>query len=426
MFIDRSALLADNPAQWYEGMAVVDLDSDGQFECYIAAQGGRNLVLKWGGDSFFDVGITPLTADRETSMGVAAGDADGDGREELFVSSGEGSPDRLFAWRNGHYIDLLHDHIRQSSQSALALDRFGMGRYGFLVAHEGGPFRYYEVLGGDRIAELGAELGLARIAGGRGLVAAPLSGSKLEIYAANEGISSMLFRAATAGTYQEVAANHGLAAGGRGVAVIDANHDGRLDLIVGSQLRLQGAQRMFSAIELDPPSNTRAVVVADFDNDGHEEIFVANQNSESYLYGWRDWNWKRLPCPIEGSLVGAVVGDWDQDGCLELLVTEGERQPGPIRLFHAEPNRNHWLRIAPLTAAGAPARGATVRIAAGGREQIRVIDSGSGYLCQHEPVAHFGLGDCSTIDWLEVQWPDGTLRRFPSMPGDRLLSVRWG
>jgi hypothetical protein len=152
MLIDCSALLADNPAQWYTGMAVADLDGDGAFECYVAAQGGRNLVLKWGGDAFFDVGITPLTADRETSMGVAAGDADGDGREELFVASGEGSPDRLFAWRNGHYVDLLNDRFRQSSQSVLAFDRFAMGRYGFLVAHEGGPFRYYELLGGDRIA----------------------------------------------------------------------------------------------------------------------------------------------------------------------------------------------------------------------------------------------------------------------------------
>jgi hypothetical protein len=48
-----------------------------------------------------------------------------------------------------------------------------------------------------------------------------------------------------------------------------------------------------------------------------------------------------------------------------------------------------------------------VRLTAGGRTQVRVIDGGSGYLCQMEPVAHFGLGEVSKTDSVRVTWPDG-------------------
>ena len=69
---------------------------------------------------------------------------------------------------------------------------------------------------------------------------------------------------------------------------------------------------------------------------------------------------------------------------------------------------NAFLRVLPKTRGGAPARGSVVTLTPG--SQMRVIDSGSGYLCQMEPVAHFGLGpDSEAADtWsVTVQFPDG-------------------
>ncbi|MBJ7416268.1 MAG: ASPIC/UnbV domain-containing protein, partial [Niveispirillum sp.] len=59
-----------------------------------------------------------------------------------------------------------------------------------------------------------------------------------------------------------------------------------------------------------------------------------------------------------------------------------------------------------------PARGAVVRLWAGDRMQMRAICAGSGYLCQMEPVAHFGLGRLEVVERVEVRWPDGAVQRI--------------
>ena len=63
---------------------------------------------------------------------------------------------------------------------------------------------------------------------------------------------------------------------------------------------------------------------------------------------------------------------------------------------------------------GAPARGSSVRLFLDDNSsQMRVIDAGSGYLCQMEPVAHFGLGSKMPLSMtVEVRWPDGVTRSF--------------
>ena len=63
---------------------------------------------------------------------------------------------------------------------------------------------------------------------------------------------------------------------------------------------------------------------------------------------------------------------------------------------------------------GAPARGSSVRLFLDNRSsQMRVIDAGSGYLCQMEPVAHFGLGSKMPLSMtVEIRWPDGVTRSF--------------
>lgn len=54
---------------------------------------------------------------------------------------------------------------------------------------------------------------------------------------------------------------------------------------------------------------------------------------------------------------------------------------------------NSWLRVIPRTKFGAFARGAKVVVyTKKSGVHTRIIDGGSGYLCEMEPVAHFGLG----------------------------------
>jgi hypothetical protein len=441
MFESLTRTLEDNPVQFYAGMATADVDGDGQNECIVAAHGGRNLVLKWGGDAFYDVGLAPLTDDRSPSTGVCAADADGDGREEIYLASGEASPDRLLAWRGG-WVDLFAAHRERlhSSQSVLAMDRFGMGRYGFLVAHEGGAFRYWELGANDRLEDRAALLGLARIAGGRSLIAAPLLEQGCHIYAGNEGITNMLLGPIGASRFEERAAIHGLADAkgmSRGLAVIDMNFDGRFELLCANRvgphrLFVRGSQNQFVDAELESwsaASNARSIVVADFDNDGFEEIFVHNHGEANRLLAWRNQRWTSINCGSaeepQSYGVGTLVGDWNGDGMLEMLLSHGETAPQSLTLHSAPSNRNHWIRIAPLTASGAPARGALVRLIDPENNQMRLIDCGSGYLCQMEPVAHFGLGARSTVTKIEVQWPDGSKAELHSPRVDQTHRVAY-
>jgi len=246
----------------------------------------------------------------------------------------------------------------------------------------------------------------------------------------------------TAGSYTEV----GEAAGvkdpnftGRGTALLDVNRDGLLDIVYGNWL---GTHRLFvqsrggtatatptftdvATADMKEASRIRTVIAADFDNDGNEELFFNNIPGDNRLFQKihgvdADWIKINIGAAREqtGHGTGAAIFDMDGDGVLELLISHGESAAEPLTLYRASTetgvNSNAYLRILPKTKSGAPARGAIVTLNAVGNQnenqQMRVIDSGSGYLCQMEPVAHFGLGSDSAAaaTWsVTVQWPDG-------------------
>ncbi|HEY9647251.1 MAG TPA: CRTAC1 family protein, partial [Chroococcidiopsis sp.] len=167
----------------------------------------------------------------------------------------------------------------------------------------------------------------------------------------------------------------------------------------------------------------------DFDNDGYEEIFFNNIGQPNRLFGWRDGRWTELDIgdALEptGLGTGAAVGDFNGDDQLELVIAHGESGPQPLSLYYPAPSAHHWLRIIPLTKQGAPARGAVVTLVAGDRHQIRAIDAGSGYLCQMEPVAHFGLGASDRVDLVEVRWLDGTSHKLTHPAVDQVIHVAY-
>jgi len=84
---------------------------------------------------------------------------------------------------------------------------------------------------------------------------------------------------------------------------------------------------------------------------------------------------------------------------------------------------NNWLRVRPLTRFGAPARGAVARAEANGRILVKGVCGGSGYLCQMEPVAHFGLGHGGKAERVQVTWPDGAAVVLLNPGTNRALTV---
>ena len=109
---------------------------------------------------------------------------------------------------------------------------------------------------------------------------------------------------------------------------------------------------------------------------------------------------------------GAAVSDVDGDGILELLVSHGESGFQPLTLYKADIKNFNYLWIKPLNQYGAPARGATVTLHTNLREHAKTIDAGSGYLCQMEPVAHYGLREGEIIKNITIKWTNGTIDSY--------------
>ena len=176
------------------------------------------------------------------------------------------------------------------------------------------------------------------------------------------------------------------------------------------------------------PSRIRTVIAADLDNDGYEELFFNNIGEPNRLFKRQNGLWEQadLGEALEptGLGTGAAVVDSDQDGILELWIAHGESGAQPLSMFEWRDQGFHWLRVAPKTTGGAPARGALVTLTqSDGRVQRRVIDAGSGYLCQMEPVAHFGLGLIDEILKVEIEWISGERVELTDLQADQVLIV---
>ena len=105
---------------------------------------------------------------------------------------------------------------------------------------------------------------------------------------------------------------------------------------------------------------------------------------------------------------GAAIADIDNDGILELLVSHGESGLQPLSLYKSNIKKPFkFLRILPKTTFDAPARGATVTLISNLRKHSKTIDAGSGYLCQMEPVAHYGIRDNENEFKIKIKWTNG-------------------
>lgn len=122
---------------------------------------------------------------------------------------------------------------------------------------------------------------------------------------------------------------------------------------------------------------------------------------------------------------GAAFADFDNDGDLDILITNLDAPPDLLR--NDGRGAGSWLEVACEVPGGtAIPIGTTVTVTAGGRTQRRDIASGDSYLSTHDPRLHFGLGDAATVETIDVRWPDGshTLRRIE--PARRLITIRKG
>jgi len=486
-----------NPIQFNYGVAVSDVDGDGDFEFIVAGYGTNlgagapNLVLSYNKKTgklenlAIDDTKSPyynIRNDKGKAIGVAACDVDGDGREEIYFlntntysgASDTGELDKLFRFNDetGKFEDILTKDYNigvlenLAGRSVACIDRKGDGKYGIYLANyaarsNGVLVGAHTILEMDEsrssgnkifLKNVGEEAGVQQFTGGRGVTIGPIVSNYSDIFCDNERGSNFLWENNGYGKFNDIAKEVEIPdsnQNGRGVTLSDFNNDGKIDIAYGNwngphRLYLQQGiggfendvliekikfKNIATGTEYENPTPIRTVIAMDFDNDGNQELFMNNIDYQSR--GAPNSVHSVINSPngdpeiqtldvgdaieVNGHGTGGAVADMDGDGQVELLLSHGESASEPLTMYSVtEGNANNYIRIFVKHKTGAPARGSSVRLFLNdGSSQMRVIDAGSGYLCQMEPVAHFGLGSkVPTSMTIEVRWPDGVTRSF--------------
>lgn len=187
------------------------------------------------------------------------------------------------------------------------------------------------------------------------------------------------------------------------------------------------------------------VVAGDFDNDMDVDLYVlasGNIGQQPNLLLLNDgaghFQVVRDAGGAPGSLAGvgdsATTVDFDGDGFLDLLVTNGESMGrslglpsdrGGYQLFRNVGNGNHWIMIdLEGTRSNRDGIGAIVRVTAGGATQMRLQDGGIHHRSQNHTRLHFGLAKNTQIDKISVQWPSGVVQELQEIKADQVLKIR--
>jgi hypothetical protein len=186
----------------------------------------------------------------------------------------------------------------------------------------------------------------------------------------------------------------------------------------------------------------------DYDNDGWKDLMMADGHvypqvdQHSWGTSWAErpmlfhniGGKKFEPVPaVEGSGLADVIaargmaeGDLFNDGKLDVVINVMDGHP--VILRNVSPDHNHWLELKLVGGPKSPrdAVGATVYVTANGMRQRGDVLSGGSYASTSDPRPHFGLGQATKVDDIEVHWPSGKVEHF-TVPGvDRIVTITEG
>jgi hypothetical protein len=277
------------------------------------------------------------------------------------------------------------------------------------VANDTQPNKLYRNERNGTFKEIGVEAGLAlsrdgKARAGMGVDAADLDGSGRPSLAITNFDNEMvgLYRPVGRGLYEDAAMAAGIGAASRntlgfGCLFADVDLDGALDLIVAN-----------GHID-ETVRNIRG-------NVGYAQVphLFMNQGDGTFLDRARDAG--QIAQPWVGR--GLAVGDFDNDGDLDLLLTTNN---GPARLLRNDQlagNRSLRVRLIGTTS-NRDAIGASVRIFHGGSAQSRMVRTGSSYLSQSELPVTFGVGRRDVVERMVISWPSGRTEEHRNLASGR-------
>ena len=286
-----------------------------------------------------------------------------------------------------------------------------------------------------------------------------------DIYVAVDSEPSILFHNNHDGTFTDVAVMAGCAynedgheQAGMGLAVADYDCDGWFDIFKTNfaddtcDLYHNNGDGTFSDLSFSSGVGINNNYVAwgcgfiDYDNDGWADIVQVNGHVypevDNYKFGeafknprlvyrnlgnghFQDVSALMGPGISERfSSRGAAFGDYDNDGCMDVLILNMNDLPSLLR--NVGGNKQNWIKIKLVgTKCNRTAIGARVRVTTGKHIQMDEVHSGTSVMSQSDLRLHFGLGKLDTVDLIEVKWPTTQkIERFEHVKANQILTIR--
>ncbi len=429
------------------GVAVGDYDNDGLPDVFVTAYGRCTLYHNNGNGTFTDVTEKAGLAAPGWTTSAVWFDYDNDGRLDLFVCS---------------FVDWGMDRLVFCGNNKVGRRYYCIPRVfkptSSLLFHNNGDGTFTEV---GRGTDIERALGKAL-----GVVATDVNNDGLmDLFVANDTVQNFLFMNRGQGKWEDIALTsevgygaNGAARSGMGVDAADFDGDGRQDLFVAnvdsemfSLYRNNGDESFTDVARANEVAEaTRwlsgwGLKFFDYDNDGNVDLFLANGHpddqvdvyTEKVKYreplllfhndGGRLRNVTSAAGPVftkSFSARGLAVGDYDNDGRLDVLVANNG--DAPVLLKNNAGQGHHWvgLRLQGTTC-NRDAVGALITWSAGGVKRSRMRNAGGSYLSSHDPREVLGLGTATKVDWIEIKWPapSGRVERLDAVPIDRYVTV---
>jgi hypothetical protein len=432
------------------GVAVGDYDNDGRPDIFVANVNGNQLLHNNGDGTFTDVtekaGVSGVMHNGSKMWAVSAAwlDYNNDGLLDLFVSN-------YCEW------DPLTEHACKLN---------GERAYCDPIYYKPLPNTLYRNNGDGTFTDVSQETGISGHLGrNMGVAVADYDGDGWpDIFVAGDKTPNLLFHNLKGKRFEEVGfdklvaySEDGLAISGMGVDFRDVNNDGQPDiwftameeqtfplyLCANSQFSnvSRSAGLASETMQMSGWSNG----VADLDNDGWKDLFVARSNvldniadvsDRSYrepngvfrnLGNGRFENVSKFAGPdmqVADAHRGAAFADLDNDGKIDIVVSVLN---GPLKIFHnITKNENHWLILQLLgSKSNRMGIGAKVHLVLeSGLEEYNHVTTSVGYACSSDSRIHFGLGRSRLVRLLEIAWPSGAKQVLRDVAADQILQVR--
>ncbi|MGW8316100.1 MAG: CRTAC1 family protein [Bacteroidales bacterium] len=412
------------------GMTVGDLNNDGYPDIYVTNYGPNVLYLNNGDGTFTNIAQKAGVAENACSVGAVWLDYDNDGWLDLYV---------------GNYIDYDPD-------------------YGYFYAPDGfpGPMAYdgqldrlYHNKGNETFEDVTEKMGIDNPDGrAMGVGAADFNGDGYtDIFVANDHMVNNIYENEEGKKFVDQGTRTGMAFNQSGEATIsmsvdfaDYNGDGLIDVFMSDDTYCSLYQNQGNGVFVDMayPSGISMAAAQhvgwsssffDFDNDGDVDIFKANGELK-HLYGQEDQIFENL----DGSSFrdastelgayfqeenvgrGACIGDYDNDGDLDIYIVNLDDEG--VFLRNNRGNENNWITFHLVgTSSNRDALGALVTIEAAGKKQVAVRRSTTGYLSQNDHRLHFGLGDATLVNRVQIKWPSGHIQELEGLEANQIVTV---